>query len=218
MNIMIAVKNELFERMLSLEFSERGFTVQTARTKNEMEAAKKTSHMALVDVAHLTDGPLSPFPFETVIVGYADELARIPSEELTRYYVVTRPFVTEELFQNLFESDEKTIKPSLPIAKKKSPSDFLALDEENRAVYFKGTKVSLTKKEYALLDLLYQNRGTPVSRTSVLQNIFDESGDGTNVVDVYINYLRAKIDHPFGVRLIHTVRGKGYMIPTEENL
>lgn len=63
-----------------------------------------------------------------------------------------------------------------------------------------------------MLDLLYENRGVPVSREEALSLVFDEAGGGTNVVDVYVNYLRAKIDHPFGVRLITTVRGKGYMI------
>ena len=218
MNVMIAVKNELFARMLSLEFTERGFTPSVVRTKNEMELALRTAHLALIDAAYLSEGPLPRFPFETVVLGYADELARIPIEELTRYYALTRPFAIDEFFDSIFEPDDKTRRLTLHIPKKKSPAEFLALDEKNRAVYFKGKKVELTKKEFALIALLYANRGTPVSRTEAMQCVFGESGEGTNVVDVYINYLRTKIDHPFGVRLIRTVRGKGYMIPSEENL
>ncbi len=218
MNVIIAVKNDLFARMLTLEFTERGFSPIVVRAKNEMEEAQKTAHLALVDAAYLTDGPLPPFSFETVVLGYADELARIPASELTRYYALTRPFVINEFFETFFEQEEKGKGLSFHIPKKKSPAEFLALDEKNRAVYFKGKKVSLTKKEYALLDLLYQSRGTPVSRETAMRCVFGEASDGTNVVDVYINYLRAKLDHPFGVRLIRTVRGKGYLIPSGENL
>lgn len=212
MNVLIAMKDEVFARMLSLEFSERGFLPMTACAKNEMPDLLKSAHLALVDAAFLAEGPMPPFSFETVVLGYAEELSALPTAELTKYYTITRPFVIEDFFETFFEPDEKSHKMAFHIPKKKSPAEFLALDKENRTVYFKGKKVELTKKEFALLDLLYENRGVPVSREEAQALVFGEAGGGTNVVDVYVNYLRAKIDHPFGVRLITTVRGKGYII------
>ena len=212
MNVLIATMDEVFARMLSLEFSERGFVPLIARAKNEMPDLLKSAHLSLVDAAFLAEGPLPHFAFETVILGYSEELAALPTAELTKYYTITRPFVIEDFFETFFESDEKSHKIAFHIPKKKNPVEFLALDKENRTVYFKGKKVELTKKEFSLLDLLYENCGVPVSREEAHALVFSESGSGTNVVDVYINYLRAKIDHPFGVRLITTVRGKGYVI------
>ncbi len=217
MNVIIALRDDLFARMLSLEFAERGFTPIMVHAKNEMAAVQGSAHLALVDVSYLEEGPLPPFSFESVILGYADQLARIPSAELTRHYAITRPFVIDDFFATLFDTEERSRRITFHIPKKKSPSEFLALDEQSRSAYFKGKKIPLTKKEFSLLSLLYESRGTPVPRERAMQCVFGEAGEGTNVVDVYINYLRAKIDHPFGVRLILTVRGKGYLIPSEEN-
>ena len=63
-----------------------------------------------------------------------------------------------------------------------------------------------------LLRLLLENKGKPVSRAEALERVFEDSENDTNVVDVYINYLRTKIDNRFRIRLISTVRGCGYMI------
>ncbi len=215
MNVVIAAKDAVFARMLSLEFSERGMTPLLASQTSEIEEHFKTAHLALIDAVFLAEGSLPPFSFETVIFGYPEELSVLPTSELTKYYTLMRPFVIEEFFDTFFVPEETSSKITFHIPKKKKPSEFLALDKENRTVYFKGEKVELTKKEFALLDLLYENRGLPVSREEATSMVFGDSAGGTNVVDVYVNYLRAKIDHPFGVRLIMTVRGKGYMI--EEN-
>jgi DNA-binding response OmpR family regulator len=88
----------------------------------------------------------------------------------------------------------------------------LALDTENHVAYYKGEKIALTQKEFALLALLYENRGTPVSREHALAEVFSDAETKTNVVDVYVNYLRTKIDSRFDVRMISTVRGLGYVI------
>ena len=73
--------------------------------------------------------------------------------------------------------------------------------------------VELTKKEYALLEFLMKNKRAVLSREQILQQVwgYDYVGD-TNIVDVYIRYLRAKIDDRFGEKYIHTVRGIGYVI------
>ena len=80
-------------------------------------------------------------------------------------------------------------------------------------VTLKGEKIELTKKEYLLLEYLLRNKRTVLSRNQILQEVwgYDYIGD-TNVVDVYIRYLRAKIDDVAEDKYIHTMRGIGYVI------
>lgn len=74
-------------------------------------------------------------------------------------------------------------------------------------------RIELTAKEYSLLEYLMTSPGRVFSRTMILEHVWDQSFEGvTNIVDVYVRYLRRKIDDPFPVKLIHTVRGVGYCI------
>ena len=89
----------------------------------------------------------------------------------------------------------------------------LTLDTASHAVTRAGKPVSLTAKEYALLEFLVRNEGRVVGRGPIGQNVWDESFDPfSNVIDVYIKRLRAKMDSGFGCRLIHTRRGEGYIL------
>ncbi|HZS29616.1 MAG TPA: response regulator transcription factor [Candidatus Angelobacter sp.] len=89
----------------------------------------------------------------------------------------------------------------------------LELDRMHRTVKRAGKPISLTQREYALLEYLMRNAGRIVTRTMVVEHVWNLGFDGlTNVVDVYISYLRAKIDHGFAKPLIHTKRGIGFMI------
>ncbi len=89
----------------------------------------------------------------------------------------------------------------------------LQLDRMTRLVTLAGSEVELTGKEFALLDYLLQNRGRAVSRPELLSNVWKMSPDaGTNVVDVYVNYLRRKLQNGDTPDLIETVRGEGYRI------
>lgn len=89
----------------------------------------------------------------------------------------------------------------------------LTLDPATRRVERAGTEVELTPKEFALLEFLLRHAGEVVSRTRIREHVWDFAYDGdSNVVDVYIGYLRAKIDRPFGRLSIQTVRGAGYRL------
>ena len=92
----------------------------------------------------------------------------------------------------------------------------LSMDVERYEVSVKGQPVSLTKKEFDLLRCLLENKGRVLSRESLLNSVwgFDFVGE-TNSVDVYIRFLRSKLDDAFGLKLIHTVRGVGYVIREE---
>jgi len=89
----------------------------------------------------------------------------------------------------------------------------LVLDRSRRAVQRAGRSIELTLKEYSLLEYLLEHRGECVSRTGLLEHVWKMHPDvTTNVVDVYINYLRRKVDQGAENKLIHTVRGNGYVM------
>jgi DNA-binding response OmpR family regulator len=89
----------------------------------------------------------------------------------------------------------------------------LELNTENKEVVIAGKLVELTAREYRLLEYLLRCKNKVVSRMDILENVWEVNHDlGTNVVEVYINYLRKKIDHAHGVALIKTVVGMGYTI------
>jgi two-component system OmpR family response regulator len=91
--------------------------------------------------------------------------------------------------------------------------DDLELDRMSHSVTRAGKPINLTQREYALLEYLMRNAGRTVTRTMVVEHVWNLGFDGlTNVVDVYISYLRAKIDHGFARPLIHTKRGVGFML------
>jgi two-component system OmpR family response regulator len=89
----------------------------------------------------------------------------------------------------------------------------LSLDPARRIVTRDATPISLTPREFGLLAYLMRQQDTVVTKTEILQNVWDAHYDGTdNVVEVYIGYLRRKIDIPFGTNTIETIRGAGYRL------
>jgi two-component system, OmpR family, response regulator len=93
----------------------------------------------------------------------------------------------------------------------------LRLDPAARTVHNGQIPIELTRKEFALLEALMRRPGEAVSRFDLLECAWDDSYDNrSNIVDVYIGYLRQKVDRPFGTERIETVRGFGYRLRTEE--
>ncbi|WP_294821802.1 response regulator transcription factor [uncultured Flavobacterium sp.] len=91
--------------------------------------------------------------------------------------------------------------------------DDLEMDMNSKKVTRAGDVIQLTAKEFLLLYYLAKNSGTILSREKILDNVWNINFDmNTNVVDVYINYLRKKIDKPYEHKLIHTIKGLGYVI------
>ncbi|MFI5707026.1 response regulator transcription factor [Kribbella sp. NPDC051620] len=89
----------------------------------------------------------------------------------------------------------------------------LTLDPARRRVERAGREVTLTPREYGLLEFLIRHRGDTVSKVEILESVWDPAFDGDpNVVEVYIRYLRLKLDTPFGRKAIQTVRGMGYRL------
>jgi two-component system, OmpR family, response regulator len=93
----------------------------------------------------------------------------------------------------------------------------LQLDPATRTVHRGDVHIELTRKEFAMLEALMRRPGEAVSRFDLLECAWDDSYDNrSNIVDVYIGYLRQKVDRPFGIDTIETVRGFGYRLRTEE--
>jgi two-component system copper resistance phosphate regulon response regulator CusR len=89
----------------------------------------------------------------------------------------------------------------------------LEIDRLTQQVRRGGKRIELTSKEYSLLEYLCSQPGRVLSRTMIIEHVWDESFEGlTNIVDVYVRHLRAKVDDPFASKLIRTVRGVGYSL------
>ena len=89
----------------------------------------------------------------------------------------------------------------------------LELDRLSQQGKRAGKRIDLTSEEYSLLEYLMSNAGRVLSRTMIIEHVWDQSFDGiTNIVDVYVRHLRSKVDDAFDHKLIHTVRGVGYSI------
>ncbi len=94
----------------------------------------------------------------------------------------------------------------------------LEVDLLSKTVTRAGTPIVLTATEYRLLEYFIKNQNIVLSRIQILEHVWDiDFNMGTNVVDVYINYLRKKIDHGYGTKLIHTVFGMGYIFKVDSN-
>lgn len=126
---------------------------------------------------------------------------------------LTKPFAFEELLARLRVLMRRggSGTPLLKFAD-------LSLDPATRRARRGETEVELTVKEYALLEYLLRNPNRVLTRTLIAEHVWDQSFDSeTNVVDVYVNHLRTKIDKDFPTKLIHTVRGVGYVLKYEND-
>jgi len=122
---------------------------------------------------------------------------------------VTKPFAFEELLARVEALSRRTKTISAPVLKVAD----LSLDKNTRTVTRSGEAIELTPKEYTVLEYLMRHAGRVMSRTLITEYAWGYHFDpGTNIVDVVINHLRKKIDSTRSVKLIHTVRGVGYVV------
>lgn len=123
---------------------------------------------------------------------------------------ITKPFAFEELLARVRALLRRghAIEKAMPIK-----IHDLVIDPVTRKVTRGGKEIELTSKEYGLLEYMARNKNRILTRTMIAENVWEYQFDSlTNIIDVYINYLRRKIDKDSSKKLIHTVRGVGYML------
>jgi len=125
---------------------------------------------------------------------------------------MTKPFAIEELLARIRVALNRNSKKKENTGELVQIGD-LKLNIKSHSAFYKEDELILTKKEYVLLEYLIRNKNVALTREQLLNNVWDYEYFGdTNVVDVYIRYLRQKIDEKYGIHLISTVRGLGYII------
>ena len=136
--------------------------------------------------------------------------ARINGLDVGADDYLTKPYNFGELLARLRALIRRGRRPLLPARLTAGP---LTLDTRSRRAWIRGAEVTLTGKEYALLEFLLHHAGAVVSRANIAEHVWDEHYDPlSNVVDVYIQRLRKKLDEPGGPSVIRTRRGEGYQL------
>jgi len=126
---------------------------------------------------------------------------------------LVKPFAFAELLARV----RVLLRRGQPTPEKLQVGD-LILDSIRRRVTRAGETLDLAPKEFSILEYMMRNPGRPLSRTMIVEHVWDMDYDGlTNIVDVYIRHLRSKIDDRWPIKLIHTVRGIGYKMDTPED-
>jgi heavy metal response regulator len=122
---------------------------------------------------------------------------------------ITKPFAFEELLARI----RAVLRKRDNVSSTRLQVGDLILDLISHKVMRGDKEITLTAKEYALLEYLMRNAGTVITRTMISEHVWDINFDSdTNVIDVYVNYLRKKIDDGFKKEIIHTIRGRGYTL------
>lgn len=126
---------------------------------------------------------------------------------------LTKPFSFDELLARV----RMLLRRSSPDKTDILTFSDLTMELSTRRVTRSGKEIELSSREFAILEYLMRNRGNVLSREQIGNHVWDYGFEGgSNIVDVYVRYLRRKIDEPFPKKLIHTVRGAGYLLKEEK--
>lgn len=210
-------------RFLQIELEHEGFRAETeANGRRAFERIVQENHdIVLLDVMLPDmDGmeicrrvrEVSSIPI--IMLTARDEIEdKVNGLDIGADDYMTKPFAIQELLARIRAALRKHAPRDTDSGEEKLVVRNLVLYPSRYEVQVKGENVELTKKEYSLLEYLIRNKRMVLTRDQILQKVwgYDYVGD-TNVVDVYIRYLRAKIDDKFQDKYIHTVRGVGYVI------
>ena len=151
-------------------------------------------------------GDMTPVLFLTARDGVSDRVAGL---DLGANDYLVKPFSFDELLARIRAMTRK----SAGAATSAFTCGDLTLDEAAHSVTRAGQKIELSAKEFAVLNYLIRNKGAVLSREAIENNVWNYDWEGgTNVVDVYMSYLRRKVDAGFDKKLIHTVRGVGWVL------
>ncbi|MES2558217.1 MAG: response regulator transcription factor [Bacteroidota bacterium] len=129
---------------------------------------------------------------------------------------LVKPFEFKELLARIRALSKRSVKSEVDMHLLTIAD--LSMDLDKRTVTRADKHIDLTAKEFLLLEYFLRNKGRVISRTEIAQKVWGISFDtGTNVIDVYVNFLRKKIDKDFDIKLIHTIIGMGYTLRVEQH-
>lgn len=220
MKITIITKDEIFSRMLFWEISQFGAQISIfedfcAESQDESERSEMTILEASVFSSHTEEVSCLEHT-QIILFGYEDEFSALELKIPSGFQIFKRPFLISEMLAYIFETNDESLLGVRPAKRRKSPADSLILNAKSQTVIYHKETIELTQREFALLSLLIKHKGETVTRAQAAQAVWGKDGDTeTNVVDVYIRYLREKLDEHFDIKMISTVRGQGYTIKTE---
>ena len=220
-HILVVEDEDSLARFLQLELKHEGFQVETAQ--NGYEALGKISEgswdLVLLDLMlpglggyevcrRVREYTGIPIIMLTAKDGIMDKVKGLDTGADD---YITKPFAIEELLARIRARLRQS--PASRHEKNIINLKDLLINCDTRQVKRNGEAISLTRREFDLLCFLSENSGIVLSRDTILRKVwgYDFYGN-TNVVDVYIRYLRAKIDEPYSTQLLHTVRGVGYTL------
>ena len=221
--ILLVEDEEKMARMLELELQHEGYTVEKAFDGlTGLERAEKGGpDLVLLDVMlpgmsgmevlrRLRRTSSVPVILLTARDAVTDKVSGLDSGADD---YITKPFAIEELLARL----RAALRKRQGKAVQALSACGVELDVQKHEVRVSGKSVELTLREFELLRCLLEHKGQVMTRDILLEKVwgYDFSGE-TNTVDVYVRFLRAKIDEKFGIKLIHTVRGVGYQIREAE--
>ena len=228
---LVVEDEEKLARFIELELLHEGYEVKKAFDgRNALEIAlKEDFDLILLDVMlpglsglevlrRLGHEKTTPVILLTARDAVMDKVAGLDAGAVD---YITKPFAIEELLARI----RVAIKYRRPAkAEENGPAqeegllrwDRLVLDEKSRRVRFDSQEITLTNREFMMLEILLKNRDIVLSRETLLEKVcgYDYVGE-TNIVDVYVRHLRSKIDEVYGVKMLQTVRGVGYVIRSE---
>jgi DNA-binding response OmpR family regulator len=222
--ILLVEDHMALARSLKRGLTEEGFAVDTASDGEEANYKARTANYDVIILDLMlpkTDGRKllrgwrdskinSPVLVLTARTGMDDkvELLNLGADDY-----VTKPFQLQELMARLRALIRRGHHVKNPVIRIHD----LEINTASRSVRRSGMPIQLTPREYALLQFLAYHRGEVVTRPMIWEHLYDEHDENTsNVVDVYIRYLRSKIDDGFNPPLIMTRRGEGYMLRGED--
>lgn len=220
-DILIIEDDKGITRVLELEFKHEGYTFDIAMDGKEGLERFQNSHYDLILLDLMLPEisgmevcrkvrKISSIPI-IMLTARRDITDKVIGLDLGADDYVTKPFEMEELLARI-RAGLRRGKTKTGELKLLELAD-LSMNILTREVIKQGDHIDLTKTEYDLLEYLLKNKGIVLTRDQIIEHVwgYDFVGD-SNVLDVYIRYLRNKIDYPYEMKLIHTVRGVGYTL------
>lgn len=230
--ILIVEDEEKIARFIELELKFEGYEVDKALDGRTGLAMSLENHYDLIALDLMLPGlngmevlrrirQVSQVPV-ILITARDSTMDKVAGLDAGADDYITKPFAIEELLARIRAVHRNRTRNREEEPAKREASLLMAgpvtLNEASREVMVSETAVELTKREFDLLCFLMRNKGLVLSRDTLLEKIWGyDYGGETNVVDVYVRYLRQKLEEPFDIKFIHTIRGVGYVVREEQD-